>query len=37
MLRYLTVQAAPVMQDFAKRMLTGGNYTFTAEVTVYPR
>jgi hypothetical protein len=27
MLRYLTVQAAPVMRDFAKRMLQGGEYT----------
>jgi hypothetical protein len=27
MLRYLTVQAAPVMRDFAKRMLQGGQYT----------
>jgi hypothetical protein len=27
MLRYLTVQAAPIMRDFAKRMLEGGQYT----------
>ena len=27
MLRYLTVQAQPVMRDFARRMLQGGHYT----------
>jgi hypothetical protein len=27
MLRYLTVQAQPVMHDFARRMLQGGQYT----------
>ena len=26
MLRYLTVQAQPVMRDFARRMLAGGDY-----------
>jgi hypothetical protein len=26
MLRYLTVQAQPVMRDFSRRMLTGGDY-----------
>jgi hypothetical protein len=27
MLRYLHVQAAPLMRGFAARMLAGGNYT----------
>ena len=27
MLRYLHVQAAPLMADYAKRMLQGGHYT----------
>ena len=27
MLRYLHLQAQPVMQDFASRMLSGGNYS----------
>ena len=28
MIRYLHVQAAPAMQNFASKMLTGGNYSF---------
>eukprot|EP00978_Attheya_sp_CCMP212_P048708 scaffold563816_cov169-Attheya_sp.AAC.1 len=28
MLDYLHVQAAPIMQDFAARMLNGGHYSF---------
>ena len=33
MLRYLTVQAQPVMWDFSHRMLQGGNYTLLSPAT----
>ena len=29
MLRYLHLQAQPVMNGFSRRMLTGGDYAFT--------
>jgi hypothetical protein len=34
MLRYLTVQAQPIMRDFASRMLAGGQYTLLPNALV---
>jgi hypothetical protein len=34
MLRYLHLQAAPLMSDFSRRMLTGGNFTLIPNQTV---
>jgi hypothetical protein len=34
MLRYLTVQAQPIMRDFASRMLAGGQYTLLPNADV---
>jgi hypothetical protein len=34
MLRYLTVQAQPIMRDFASRMLQGGQYTLLPNTDV---
>jgi hypothetical protein len=34
MLRYLTVQAQPIMRDFASRMLQGGHYTLLPNASV---
>ena len=34
MLRYLHLQAAPLMSDFARRMLAGGNFTLIPNQTV---
>ena len=34
MLRYLTVQAQPVMRDFARRMVQAGNYTLLPNAAV---
>ena len=34
MLRYLTVQAQPIMRDFASRMLQGGQYTLLPNATI---
>jgi hypothetical protein len=34
MLKYLTVQAQPIMRDFSSRMLQGGHYTVLPNATV---
>jgi hypothetical protein len=34
MLRYLTVQAQPIMRDFSARMLQGGQYTLLPNATI---
>jgi hypothetical protein len=34
MLRYLHIQAEPVMRDFARRMLVGGSFTLLPNQTV---
>jgi hypothetical protein len=34
MLRYLHTQAVPVMRDFARKMLAGGNFTLIPNQTV---
>jgi hypothetical protein len=34
MLRYLTVQAQPIMRDFASRMLQGGHYTLLLNAAI---
>ena len=37
MLRYLHVQAAPLMQDYARRMVAGGEYTLLPNAQLVPQ
>ncbi|EJK61127.1 hypothetical protein THAOC_18433 [Thalassiosira oceanica] len=37
MLRYLHVQAAPLMQDYARRMVAGGHYNLLPNAQLVPQ
>ena len=37
MLRYLHVQAAPLMQDYARRMVAGGQYNLLPNAQLVPQ
>ena len=37
MLRYLTVQAGPLMEDYSRRMITGGEYNLLPNAMLVPQ